>query len=212
MRITKHEHAALRIESAGRTLLIDPGSFTSPLADLHALDAIVITHEHADHWTPEQLARIFTAAPDVPIYTTAAVAAAIEDRDPAVVRPGDEITVGAFTLRFSGGAHAQIHASIPIVDNLAVLVNDELYYPGDSFWVPEDVEVGTLAVPAGGPWMKLGEAMDFVLAVRPRRAFGVHDMTLSVAGRTMHLSRLQWATEQNGGAFHVLDPGDSLDV
>lgn len=212
MRITKHEHAALRIESAGRTLLIDPGSFTSPLADLHALDAIVITHEHADHWTPEQLARIFTAAPDVPIYTTAAVAAAIEDRDPAVVRPGDEITVGAFTLRFSGGAHAQIHASIPIVDNLAVLVNDELYYPGDSFWVPEDVEVGTLAVPAGGPWMNLGEAMDFVLAVRPRRAFGVHDMTLSVAGRTMHLSRLQWATEQNGGAFHVLDAGDSLDV
>ncbi len=212
MRITKHEHAAVRIEAEGRTLLIDPGSFTSALADLHALDAIVITHEHADHWTPEQLTRIFSAAPDVPIYTTAAVAAAIEDREPAVMLPGDEVTIGAFTLRFFGGTHARIHSSIPAVDNLAVLVNDEFYYPGDSFTVPDGVEVGTLAVPAGGPWMKLGEAMDFVLATKPRRAFGTHDMTLSVAGRMMHLSRLQWATEQNGGAFHLLDPGDGIDL
>ncbi|MER7797582.1 MBL fold metallo-hydrolase [Microbacterium sp. NPDC096154] len=212
MRITKHEHAALRVDAEGRTLLIDPGSFTSPLSDLHTLDAIVITHEHADHWTPEQLARIFTAAPDVPIYTTAAVATAIEDHLPAVVLPGDVIEVGPFTLRFFGGAHEQIHSSLPIVDNVGVLVNDELYYPGDSYAVPEGVAVGTLAVPVGGPWLRLGDAMDFVLDVKPTRAFGTHDMTLSVTGRRMHLSRLQWATEQNGGSFHPLDPGDSLEI
>ncbi|MGO2682985.1 MAG: MBL fold metallo-hydrolase, partial [Microbacterium sp.] len=53
---------------------------------------------------------------------------------------------------------------------------------------------------------------DFVLAVKPRRAFGVHDMTLSVIGRGMHRQRLQWATEQHGGEFFELDPGDSLDL
>lgn len=116
MRITKHEHALLRIEAEGRTLLIDPGSFTTALGDLHALDAIVITHEHADHWTADNLARIFTAAPDVPIYTTAAVAAQIEDRHPAVVLPGDELTIGAFSLRFFGGVHEPIHSSIPVID------------------------------------------------------------------------------------------------
>ncbi len=54
--------------------------------------------------------------------------------------------------------------------------------------------------------------MDFVLAVKPHRAFGVHDMTLSVIGRNMHRQRLQWATEQNGGQFFELDPGDALDL
>ncbi|GGH39807.1 MBL fold metallo-hydrolase [Microbacterium album] len=212
MRITKHEHAALRIESEGRTLLIDPGSFTSPLSDLHALEAVVITHEHADHWTPEQLDRIFEAAPAAPVFTTAAVAHAIEGRDVTVVHAGEAVTAGPFELRFFGGTHEEIHSSLPLVDNVGVLVNGELYYPGDSYAVPDGVTVPTLAVPVGGPWLRLGDAMDFVLAVRPRRAFGVHDMTLSVAGRRIHHARLQWATEQGDGEFHVLEPGESLDL
>ncbi|GAA3647974.1 MBL fold metallo-hydrolase [Microbacterium marinilacus] len=212
MRITKHEHAALRVEAEGRTLLIDPGSFTSVLDDLHALEAVVITHEHADHWTPEQLDRIFAAAPSVPIFTTAAVASALHDRETVVVSPGDETTAGPFSLRFFGGRHEEIHSSLPAIDNVGVLVNDELYYPGDSYAIPEGVEVGTLAVPVGAPWLRLGDAMDFLLAVEPRRAFGTHDMTLSVVGRAGHLARLKWATEQGGGTFNALEPGDSIDV
>ena len=78
--------------------------------------------------------------------------------------------------------------------------------------MPEGVDVGTLAAPLGAPWLKIGEAMDFVLAIAPRRAFGTHDMTLSVIGATSHRARLQWATEQNGGEFFALDPGDDLEV
>jgi hypothetical protein len=37
-------------------------------------------------------------------------------------------------------------------------------------------------------------------------------MTLSVAGRDMHRARLSWATEQNGGTFLALEPGDSDDI
>lgn len=211
MRVTKYEHAALRIDHDGQTLLIDPGTFTRPLDDLGAVTAVVLTHEHPDHWTPEHLARIRTAAPDAPIYSTAAVAAAAGDEVTAV-SPGDTLTAGAFTLRFFGGDHAIIHSSIPQIRNVGVLVNDTLYYPGDSYAVPEGVEVDTLAAPLGGPWLKIGEAIDYVLAVAPRRAFGTHDMTLSDAGRTMHRQRLQWATEQGGGQFLALDPGDSVDL
>ncbi|OZB83418.1 MAG: MBL fold metallo-hydrolase, partial [Microbacterium sp. 14-71-5] len=128
------------------------------------------------------------------------------------VAPGDTVTAGDFTLRFFGGVHAEIHSSIPLIDNVGVLVDDELYYPGDSYAVPEGVEVGTLAAPLGAPWLKIGEAIDFVLAVKPRRAFGTHDMTLSVIGANMHRGRLKWATEQNGGEFFELDPGDDLEV
>jgi L-ascorbate metabolism protein UlaG (beta-lactamase superfamily) len=211
MRVTKFEHATLRIDESGDSLVIDPGMFTTPLDDLANVVAVVITHEHPDHWTPDQLDRILRAAPGTPIFAPAGVAAA-GDHEITVVSPGEMVTAGRFTLRFFGGDHAVIHDSLPPVQNVGVLVNELLYYPGDSYAVPEDVAVDTLAAPLGAPWLKIGEAMDFVLAVKPHRAFGVHDMTLSVIGRNMHRQRLQWATEQNGGQFFELDPGDALDL
>nr|WP_201469603.1 MBL fold metallo-hydrolase [Microbacterium hydrocarbonoxydans] len=212
MRVTKFEHAALRIEQGTEVLLIDPGSFTTPPQDLSGLVAVVLTHEHPDHWTPEHLDRILSAAPGTPIYAPSGVARAASDYDITVIAPGDAVEVGRFSLRFFGGSHEVIHSSIPTIENVGVLVNEILYYPGDSYAVPEGVDVDILAAPLGAPWLKIGEAMDYVLAVRPRRAFGTHDMTLSVAGKSMHRQRLQWATEQNGGEFFVLEPGESLDA
>ena len=57
MKVTKYEHATLLIERADDLLVIDPGSFLTP-PDFHGTVAVVITHEHADHWTPEQLRRV----------------------------------------------------------------------------------------------------------------------------------------------------------
>ncbi|MCM3779055.1 MBL fold metallo-hydrolase [Microbacterium hydrocarbonoxydans] len=212
MRVTKFEHAALRIDKGTDVLLIDPGSFTSPLDDLSGLVAVVLTHEHPDHWTPEHLDRILRAAPGTPIFGPAGVAKAADGYDITVVAPGDTVMAGPFELRFFGGTHEVIHSSLPVPENVGVLVDGEFYYPGDSYAVPEGVEVGTLAAPLGAPWLKIGEAMDYVLAVKPRRAFGTHDMTLSVAGKMMHRDRLKWATEQNGGEFFALEPNDSLDL
>ncbi|MFS0852273.1 MBL fold metallo-hydrolase [Microbacterium sp. 179-I 3D4 NHS] len=212
MRVTKNEHASLRLDQNGETLLIDPGSFTTPLIDLTDVVGLVITHEHPDHWTPEHLDRILRAAPGTPIYAPAGVARAAEGYDVTVVSPGDSVTVGSFTLRFFGGVHEVIHSSIPVIENVGVLVNDTLYYPGDSYAVPEGVEVDTLAAPLGAPWLRIGDAIDYVLAVHPRRAFGTHDMTLSVIGKGMHRQRLKWATEQGGGEFLELEPGDTLDL
>lgn len=212
MRVTKYEHACLRIDEAEETLLIDPGSFTTPVHDLGNTVGVVITHEHPDHWTPEHFDRILRAAPGTPIFAPAGVARAAEGYEITVVAPGDIVEVGDFTLRFFGGEHAIIHSSLPPVENLGVLVNDELYYPGDSYAVPAGVDVDTLAAPLGAPWLRIGDAMDFVLAVQPRRAFGTHDMTLSVIGKGMHRQRLKWATEQGDGEFFALEPGDSLDL
>ena len=212
MRVTKFEHATLRLDLSGEAVIVDPGSFTSPLIDLSGLVGIVITHEHPDHWTPDHLDRILRDAPGTAIFAPAGVAAAAAGYEITVVEPGDTVTAGPFTLRFFGGDHEIIHSSLPRVENVGVLINDQLYYPGDSYAIPDAVEVDTLAAPLGAPWLKIGEAMDFVLAVKPRRAFGVHDMTLSVIGRDMHRSRLKWATEQHDGEFFELDPGESLDL
>jgi len=212
MRVTKHEHACLRIESEGRTLLVDPGGFTLPLHDLRRVVGVVITHEHPDHWTPEHLQRLLDAFPDAPIFAPAGVAAAAAGFQISVVSPGDTVEVDPFTLEFFGGTHNVIHSSMPAVDNVGVLVDGTFYYPGDSYAVPKDVEVGLLAAPIGAPWLKIGEAMDFVLEVAPRHAFGTHEMTLSRIGLDMHRQRLTWATEQGGGEFVALEPGESIDL
>jgi L-ascorbate metabolism protein UlaG (beta-lactamase superfamily) len=212
MRLTKFEHAALLLEQTGRKLFIDPGMFTTPITDAANTVAVVITHEHPDHWTPEQLRRILDASPDAVVYGPEGVVKAAGDVAVTRVDPGDSVEAGPFSLRFFGGRHAVIHSSIAVVDNVGVLVNDVLYYPGDSFAVPEGIEVDTLAVPAGAPWMKIAEAMDYVLEVKPRRAFPTHEMVLSVAGKNMSNDRLGWATAQGGGEFFALQPGDSLDL
>ncbi|MCC2032409.1 MBL fold metallo-hydrolase [Microbacterium allomyrinae] len=212
MRVTKFEHATLTLVDADRTLVIDPGSYTAPLGELQNVVAIVLTHEHADHWTPDHLDRILGTFPGIPIYAPEGVARAAAGYEITVVHPGDIVEAEPFRLKFFGGRHAVIHTSIPVIDNVGVLVNDELYYPGDSYAVPDGRPVRLLAAPVGAPWLKIGEAMDFVLAVAPERAFGTHDMTLSVVGRDMGRARLTWAVEQGGGEFVVLDPGDSTDL
>ena len=76
MRLTKLEHAAVVLEDSGDKLYIDPGKFTTPITESAGAVAVVITHEHDDHWTPEQLKRIRDANPGVRIFGPAGVAAA----------------------------------------------------------------------------------------------------------------------------------------
>ncbi|MBI5161707.1 MAG: MBL fold metallo-hydrolase [Micrococcales bacterium] len=214
MKITKLEHACLLLEKGGERLVVDPGSFTAPVPELENVVGVVITHEHPDHWTPDQLTRLLEANPGIPVYAPQGVADAAAEvkAEVTVVRAGDTVRAGGFELRFFGGQHALIHSSIPVVDNLGVLVDGELFYPGDSYTVPEGVEVQALAVPSSAPWLKIGDAMDYVLQVAPRHSFPTHEMVNSEAGKQMANGRIAWATEQNGGEFHALTPGDALEL
>lgn len=211
MRLTKLEHAALVVEDSGDRLFIDPGKFTTPITEAHGALAIVITHEHDDHWTPAQLDRILEQSPEVRIFGPAGVAAAASGYPVETVTAGETRELGPFRLRFFGGRHAVIHPSIPVIDNLGVLVNDALYYGGDAFSAPEGVAVEVLAAPAAAPWMKLSEAMDYVERVAPKRAFPTHEMLLSRAGKDLSNARLAWAVQQGGGEYLALEPGDTLD-
>jgi len=211
MKLVKREHACLVLTSSTDTLVIDPGSFTLPLDDLRGVVGIIITHEHQDHWTPEHLDRILEMNPDATVFGPAGVATAVSGHNVTVVSDGDTHTVGAFTLAFYGEKHAVIHRDIPIIDNVGVLVNDTLWYGGDSYTVPP-VPVDTVAVPSGAPWMKISESMDYVDALHPKRSFPTHEMVLSVAGKTMANGRIADRTALGGGEFFALEPGDELDL
>lgn len=211
MIITKREHACLVVEHSGATLVIDPGSFTAPFA-VDNLAAIVITHEHGDHISREHLDRLLAAATGaVELFAPAGVAAAHPGYHWQIVDADDVRATGPFALAFSGGHHATIHRSIPIVDNVGVMVNETLYYPGDSFTVPAGA-VELLAVPASAPWLKIGEVMDYLETVRPRRAFPTHERVNSDAGNAMANARITAVVEAHGGEVTILQPGESLEL
>ncbi|MFM6974303.1 MAG: MBL fold metallo-hydrolase [Agromyces sp.] len=215
MKLTKWEHACMVCEVETERLVIDPGAFTSPLEGLTNVRGIVITHEHWDHWTPEQLGRIVALNPNVRVFGTAATADAAREKGVEVpidvVHAGDSIELGPFRLRFFGGRHAIIHSSIPQIDNVGVMVNDTLYYPGDSFALP-GVEVPVLAAPASAPWMKSAETMDFILEVKPRIVIQAHEMVNSQLGNDMMTARMTWCAEQVSGSHRWLAPGESIDL
>jgi len=212
MRITKHEHACLEIiRDDAATLVIDPGSFSGRLTDVENVAAVVITHEHGDHWTAEHVADLRGRFPDTVVLGPAGVVEATGDGVVEVVAPGDAREAGGFRLEFFGGLHAQIHPSMPQVDNVGVLVDGMLYHPGDSVEAP-GAPVDVLAVPVGGPWLKLGEAMDLVLAVRPRLVLAIHESHLSESGMKLAERLLAGTVEGVGGRYVQLRPGDAFEV
>ncbi|MBH0053671.1 MULTISPECIES: MBL fold metallo-hydrolase [unclassified Salinibacterium] len=209
MKVTKYEHACLVLEHQNERLVIDPGGFTEPLPALDNVTAIVITHQHPDHWTDEQLERIRDNNPDAPIFGPAGVAAAATNWNITTVVDGAMITAGVWTLEFFGGEHAVIHPSIPMIDNLGVLVNGEFWYGGDSFTVPPK-PVAAAAIPAGAPWLKISEVMDYVTELAPKRAIQTHDAVLSDKGLALSAARITDAMAGHGGELTILQPGESI--
>jgi L-ascorbate metabolism protein UlaG (beta-lactamase superfamily) len=182
MKLTKYAHACFTVEQDDQLLVIDPGGLSTDFIAPENVIGIVITHEHFDHLDHDQLAAIIDKNPDAIIIGHEAVTSKIEAFRTKSVSASETITTGPFTLSFRGGTHAIIHSSVPTVANLGVIINELLYYPGDSFVLP-GTPIDTLALPAFAPWMKIAEAMDFLTTVKPRLAFPTHDAMLSDAGK-----------------------------
>ncbi|MFF3204032.1 MBL fold metallo-hydrolase [Streptomyces sp. NPDC002962] len=212
MQLTKHAHACVTLEKDDTRLVIDPGAFTPDAAEaVSRAHAVLITHEHFDHFDEKLVAAALEARPELQVYGTAAVAAALGSRNGRVhvVTAGDTLTVGSLTATVHGHRHALIHADIPCPDNVGYLVDDgALYHPGDSYFAP-DAPVRTLLLPTSGPWTKLGEAADFVRAVKPERIIQIHELMLSDLGQqsTAHLLGENGLT---GTPISRLEPGTTV--
>ena len=211
MQLTKHTHATVVLRDGDRALLLDPGAYTPDSAELVAdASAVLITHDHPDHYDASILQAALAAQPDLRVWAPAGVAAELGDHDGRVtaVAPGDAFVAGGFDVVAVGGEHAGIHADVPAMPNVGYLIDGAVYHPGDAYFVPEQ-EVATLLVPTSGPWTKLGELVDFVRAARPARAVQIHDLMLSDTGRgsfaqfTQQLTGLELITLPDGASIEV---------
>lgn len=198
MRITKYTHACVRIEHEGRVLVVDPGTWSEPAA-LTGADAVLVTHEHIDHVDVLRLAGL-----GVPVHAPAD--ADVPRLEATRVTPGAEFTAAGFRVRAVGGRHAPVHAGRPACANLGYVIDDAVYHPGDALHVPGQ-PIETLMVPLQASWLKTTEAIGFVNAVAPRRAFGIHDGQINERG----LSSVNgWLAERTDHGYRYLRPGESL--
>ncbi len=185
MKLTKYEHACFTVKKDGEVLVVDPGGYTTDFIAPENVVAVVVTHHHGDHFDHDQLAAIVDKNPKALIIGPEDVVKQIEVFETRSVDAGDSVEVGGFNLEFFGGQHAVIYPSLPVAQNVGVLINDLIYYPGDSFALPEGRQVDTLALPVAAPWLKVSEVIDFALAIKPRFAFPTHDAILSDIGRRL---------------------------
>ena len=210
MRITKFGHACVRLEHEGKVVVVDPGMFTDPEA-VDGADAVVISHEHPDHYLPDHL-----AGTDAPVFTIAAVAAKIRDDAPAVaervtvVAPGESFDPG-IPAESVGELHAVIHPEIPRIQNIGFLVEGQVFHPGDALTVPDE-PVTTLLLPIHAPWSKASEIIDYVREVRADQAYALHDGLLNDTGLGLFTGLLGERGPGTPTPYSRLAPGDSVDL
>jgi L-ascorbate metabolism protein UlaG (beta-lactamase superfamily) len=200
MRITKFGHACVRLATDGHVVVLDPGGFTEPEA-VDGATAVLITHEHADHYTADHLRRT-----DAPVFTIGAVAAKIREEAPdlaeriTVVEPGQQVDVG-IPVTVVGELHAVIHPEMPRFDNSGYVLEAEgqrVYHPGDSLTLPGS-DVDLLLLPVSAPWLKLSECIDFGREVGAPKSLAIHDKIYSEIAFTIvdaHLGRMLGARDQ----------------
>ena len=204
-----------------RRILIDPGFYSIEQHDkLDNIDIVLITHEHADHFHIESLKGLIKRIPDATIIVNDTVGdiLAKEGITHHIMKHGDTLDTKDIHIEAYGEKHALMHSSLPQSSNVGFCLFEasprkadearprNFFFPGDAFTDPLK-EIDILALPVAGPWMKLSEAIDYALNLKPRMAFPVHD---AVRGASQHILSEKILTA-NGIEFVKLEEGGIIE-
>ena len=178
-------HASFRIEGDGAAgasklvIYIDPWQLEEgPKADL-----ILITHDHGDHCSPEDVAKI--RKEDSVVVTVAAAAAKLSDPI-EVVKPGDERTVKGINIRAVPAYNVNKFRSpgVPFhpresgyVGFVVTVEGQRIYHAGDTDCIPEmgSINADIALLPVSGTYvMTADEAVEAAAIIKPQIAIPMH--------------------------------------
>ncbi|MDO5502794.1 MAG: MBL fold metallo-hydrolase [Actinomycetia bacterium] len=215
MRITHLGHACLLVEVADQRILIDPGSFAKDFLDVRDLDAILVTHQHADHLDVDRLPELVRANGEVPIWCDAQSVPVLKKCGlQASAHDGSTVTLGEVSIDPVGDQHALIHEDIPRITNVGVRISapgePTLFHPGDALDA-EPGEIDVLAFPLNAPWQRSREMTGFLRRLAAPHAVPIHDALLSSTGRNLYLKQAGDLGSKET-EIHDLSNGDSWRV
>lgn len=172
-------HDSFRIEGEGLIIYIDPWQLRNP----SKADLILITHDHGDHCSPEDVAKI---CKDDTVIVTVEAAAKLLSGDIRVVKPGDEVTVKGVPIRVVAAYNINKYRSPGVhfhpreagyVGYVITVEGKRIYHTGDSDFIPEmeSIEADIALLPVSGIYvMTAEEALDAASALSPEMAIPMH--------------------------------------
>lgn len=201
-------HDSFRLDGPP-TIYFDPWKLPSgsPVADV-----ILVSHDHYDHLSVDDVARV--SGPRTVVIANPSAAAKLKDA--RAIRAGETITVGevkveavaAYNLTKFRSPGNPFHPRQAQHNGYIVTVGGErLYHAGDTDHIPEmsGIQCDVALLPVSGTYvMTAEEAAQAAAAIKPRVAVPMHYGDKDVVGTLADAERFKKLCEKAGIAVQIL--------
>ena len=167
-------HSSIKI-SKGKTIYIDPFKIDK---ELHDADIILITHDHYDHYSPEDIEKV--ARNETIIVAPKTVKALSKMKNTVLVESNQTYEVDGIKIETiaSYNINKQFHPKENEWVGYVIEIEGTRYYiAGDTDITPENKQVkcDVALVPVGGTYtMTYKEAAELVNTIKPAKAIPTH--------------------------------------